>query len=147
MSKNKRNKLKTKDEKISILKAEKAKQEEYERKQKEELIEIKTEPHHFWRLVWFYFKKPFRWLKENIKDWRTAIIFIIVVLVVSCEVWVPYLIALVTWGSDLSKWLIGVASACWLFWLGPGTPFLLICITLTMVIKGIFNKVRFKNIK
>ena len=139
--------MKTKDEKISILKAEKAKQEEYERNQKEVLIEIITEPHHFWRLVWFYFKKPFRWLKENIQDWRTAIIFIIVVLVVSCEVWVPYLIALLTWGSDLSKWLIGVASACWLFWLGPGTPFLLICITLTMVIKGIFNKVRFKNIK
>lgn len=139
--------MKTKEEKINILKAEKAKQEEYERKQKEELLKIKTEPHHFWKIVWFYIKKPFKWIKDNIKDWRTAIVFIIVFLVMSSEVWVSYLLGIITWGTDFSKWCMGVASACWLFWLGPFTPFLPICIGLTILIKSLFNKIRFRKLK
>ena len=134
--------MKTKEEKISILKQEKQKQEEYEKKQKEQLIQIKNTPHHFWKLLWFYIKKPFIWLKDNIKDWRTFLIFIIVFLVVSCEVWVPYLLGIITWGSDFSKWCFSIGSACLLFWWLPGTPFLLICITLTIVAKIIFNKIR-----
>lgn len=139
--------MKTKEEKISILKAEKQKQEEYEFKQKQIKAEIKSQPKHFWKLVWYYIKKPFVWLKDNIKDWRTAIIFIIVFLVLSCEVWVPYLLGIISWGSDFSKWCFGIASACWLFWLGPGTPFLPICIGFTILIKSLFNKIRFRKLK
>lgn len=139
--------MKTKEEKLSILKAEKQKQEEYEFKQKLIKEEIKSQPKHFWKLVWYYIKKPFVWLKDNIKDWRTAIIFIIVFLVLSCEVWVPYLLGIISWGTDFSKWCFGIASACWLFWLGPGTPFLPICIGLTILIKSLFNKIRFRKLK
>ena len=139
--------MKTKEEKISILKAEKQKQEEYELKQRLIKEQIKSEPKHFWKLMWFYFKKPFVWLKDNIKDWKTAIIFIIVFLVVSCEVWVPYLLGFITWGTDFSKWCFGIASACWIFWLGPFTPFLPICIVLTILIKSLFNKIRFRKLK
>ena len=139
--------MKTKEEKISILKAEKQKQEEYERKQQLIKEQIKSQPKHFWKLVWFYFKKPFVWLKDNIKDWKTAVIFIIVFLVVSCEVWLPYLMGFITWGTDFSKWCFGIASACWLFWLGPGTPFLPICIGLTILIKSLFNKITFRKLK
>ena len=111
--------MKTKEEKISILKAEKQKQEEYEFQQQLIKEKIKSEPKHFWKLVWFYFKKPFVWLKDNIKDWRTFLIFGIVCAVVSCEVWVPYLLGFITWGTDFSKWCFGVASSMWLFWLLP----------------------------
>lgn len=134
--------MKTKEEKISILKAEKQKQEEYEFKQKQIKEQIKSEPKHFWKLLWFYFKKPFVWLKDNIKDWKTFLIFGIVCAVISCEVWVPYLMGFITWGSDFSKWCFGVASACLVFWWLPGTPFLLICITLTIIVKVLFNKIR-----
>lgn len=139
--------MKTKEEKISILKEEKRKQEEYEFKQKQIKQQIKSEPKHFWKLVWFYIKKPFVWLKDNIKDWRTALIFGIVFLVLSSEVWVPYLLGIISWGTDFSKWCFGIASACWLFWLGPGTPFLPICIGLTILIKSLFNKIRFRKLK
>ena len=139
--------MKTKEEKISILKAEKQKQEEYEFQQRLIKEKIKSEPKHFWKLMWFYFKKPFVWLKDNIKDWRTFLIFGIVCAVVSCEVWLPYLMGFITWGTDFSKWCFGIASACWLFWLGPGTPFLPICIGLTILIKSLFNKIRFRKLK
>ena len=139
--------MKTKEEKINILKAEKQKQEEYELKQKAIKEKIKSEPKHFWKLVWFYVKKPFVWLKDNIKDWRTFLIFIIVFLVVSCEVWVPYLLGIITWGTDFSKWCFSIASLFWLFWLGPFTPFLPICICLTILIKSLFNKLRFRKLK
>lgn len=54
----------------------------------------------------------------------------------SSEVWVPYLLGWILHNN----WLLGVGTACWLFWLGPGTPFMVICIMATIAIKGIFNK-------
>lgn len=134
--------MSTKNEKI---KEEIAKQEAYENEQKRIKSEIKSSPHYFWRLVWYYIKKPFKWIKDNIKDWRTAIIFGIVFLVVSCEVWVPYLLAIITWGTTFSATMLGVASTCWLFWLGPFTPFIPICIAITIAIKAVFNKIRYKH--
>lgn len=123
-------------------------QQEYELKQKEEKAKIAAEPNRFKRFLkickyWLLF--PFKWIWVNIRDWRTAVIFAIVFLAVSSEVWVPYLIGLITWGTDVSKWMFGVASTCWLFWLGPGTPFMVICISLTIAIKGLFNKIKEKN--
>ena len=77
----------------------------------------------------------------NIRDWRTAIIFVATVIVVSSEVWVMYLLYLIT-GNE---WYLGIGSACWLFWLGPGTPFMVICIGITMGIKALINKIRGKT--
>lgn len=117
----------------------------YKAKQEEEKRLIRAEPSkwkRFWKWVWFLVSFPFKWLWVNIRDWRTALIFIIVFLVVSSEIWMPYLIGLITWGTDLSKWLFGVASACWIFWLGPGTPFTLLCIGITIGVKGIIDKIR-----
>ena len=91
-----------------------------------------------WNWVKYLVSTPFVWLWYNIRDIRTLIIFIIVLLVVSSEVWVFYLLGLIT----NNAWFYGIASACWLFWLGPGTPFLVICISLTMAIKMLLNKLK-----
>lgn len=72
------------------------------------------------------------------KDWKTLILYIIVNIVLSCEVWVPYLLGLITG----NKWWYGIGSACWLFWLGPGTPFTLISITVTIAIKKLYIKLK-----
>lgn len=130
--------------KINIL------QEQYEAKQKEEKAKIKADPNkfrRFWKWVAYLILFPFKWLWVNIRDWRTAIIFGIVFAVLSSEVWVPYLIGLITWGTELSAWMFGVASACWLFWLGPGTPFMVICIGLTIGVKTLWNKITKKKRK
>lgn len=134
--------------KKSDINDEIAKQKAYEEKEQIEKARIKAEPRSFkkfWDYVIFYTLKPIYWAKENIKDWRTAIIFLIVMAIMSSEVWVFYLLGVISWGSEFSKWCFGVASACWLFWLGPFTPFLPLCIIITAFIKGIINKIRFKK--
>lgn len=129
-------------EKIEL---EKEKQRQYEIKCQGEKTRIKCQKHHFFKLLWYYIKKPFVWLFDNIKDWRTAVIFGIVVLVVGVEVRLPLLLALLTWGTPFSATMLGVAATCETFWLAPFTPFLPLCIIITMVVKEIFNKIRFKR--
>ena len=86
---------------------------------------------------------PFIWIWINVRDWRTAVIFAIVFLLVSSEVWVPYLLGVIFWANEPIKIaMFSFGSACWLFWLGPGTPFLVICIVLTIAIKSLFNKIK-----
>lgn len=82
--------------------------------------------------------------KEVFLDWRTAIVFIIVFIVVSSEVWVPYLLGVIFWGTPFSATMMAVGSACWIFWLGPGTPFLPLCLGITVAIKKLMSVIRRK---
>lgn len=104
---------------------------------------IKLEPNkhkRFWKWVWYVISFPFIWIWVNLRDWRTLLIFGIVCAIVSSEVWVFYLMGFISWGTDFSKWCMGIASACWVWWLLPGTPFLPLCIAITIGIKALFNK-------
>ena len=56
-----------------------------------------------------------RWLRAQLKDWRNLVIFIIVYIILSFEVWGFYLIGFITGVG----WWHAAASACWTFWLGP----------------------------
>ena len=105
---------------------------------------IKSEPNkikRFFKRIWFWISFPFVWIFYNIRDWRTAIIFSLVFVILSSEVWCPYLIGVICWENEaLRHTMFGAGSACWLFWAGPGTPFLVICITITIGIKALFDK-------
>lgn len=126
-------------------------EEQYKKKQLEWKTHIRLESNklkRFWKWVWYLIAFPFVWLFYNIRDWRTAIIFVIVFLIVSSEVWIPYLIGVIFWANEpLKISMFSIGSACWLFWLGPGTPFMVICIGLTIAIKGLFNKIKEKRAK
>ena len=105
---------------------------------------IRLEQNKFKRFLkwcWFLIAFPWKWLWVNIRDWRTLVIFVITVLVVGSEVWVPLLLG---WIFD-NYWLLGIAATCQLFWLGPGTPFLIICIVITIGVKGLINKIKEKH--
>ena len=121
----------------------------YEAKQKEWKEKIRSKPTkwlRFWSWVWYLIAFPWVWLFYNIRDWRTAVIFIIVFLILSSEVWLPYLIGLIFWGNKpLRITMFSIGSACWLFWLGPGTPFIVICISATIGVKALFNKIKSKS--
>lgn len=122
-------------------------QERYEEQQRIRKEKIKQEPNRFkrfWKWVWHLLTFSFIWMFYNIRDWKTAVIFIIVNVVVSIEVWLPYLLAFITRGTDFSKVMLSAGSACWLFWLGPGTPFIPLCIGITIAIKNFLNK-KFKK--
>ena len=76
-------------------------------------------------------------LKHILKEvWSSLWLFAIVCAVVSCEVWVPYIIGFITQNA----WWYGIGSVCWIFWLGPGTPFIPLCIVITLSIKKIFHR-------
>lgn len=93
-------------------------------------------------LAWF----PFKRVWTNIRDWKTFLIFAIVFIIVSSEVWCPYLIGFISWENEtLRNTMFGIGSACRLFWLGPGTPFMVIVIGLTIGIKILFNKIKEKR--
>lgn len=101
---------------------------------------IKIEPNRFKRMLmwlWYFISFPFSWVWVNIRDWKTAVIFGLTVLIVSSEVWLLYLIYFITG----NQWCLGVGSACLVFWLGPGTPFIVLCIGITMGIKALLNKI------
>lgn len=124
-------------------------EDKFKKSQEEEKARIRAESKKFKRFlkwIWFAISFPWKWIWINIRDWHTALIFIITMIVISSEVWVPYLIGLICWNNEaLRISMFSVASVCWLFWLGPGTPFLIICIGLTIAIKGLFNKIKYER--
>lgn len=116
----------------------------YEEQKRAEKARIKAEPKRsaralLWLKYWLLF--PFKWLWVNLRDWKTAVIFALWAALLSLPVWLFYLLGLITWGTEFSGWAIGIASASWLFWLGPGTPFLPLCIALTIAAKPLLNRI------
>lgn len=101
-----------------------------------EISQAKTKGKKFKLWLKYIFVSPFKYLMINLKDWRTWTIFIAVFLILSSEVWVFYVLGILT-GNER---FYGVASACWLFWLGPFTPFLPLCIAITIGIREVLNK-------
>lgn len=93
--------------------------------------------------LWLKCKAFIRWILKQLKDKTNILIFIIVFLVLSSEVWIPYLLAIITG----NKWWWGIGSACWAFWLAPFTPFLPLCFAITFGVRKIVDKIRDKHNK
>lgn len=85
-----------------------------------------------WVLIW-------RWLRH---DWRLFIVFGVWAAIVSCEVWVPYLLGLIFWGTEFGNSMWAFGSACWIFWAGPGTPFLAIVLALTVATEAVYKALK-----
>ena len=81
-----------------------------------------------------------KWVWNQLKDLKTFLIFIVVFIVMAAGVWVPYLLAILTGNA----WWWGIGSSVWLFWAGPFTPFIPLCVTITLAIKKLFFKRRDK---
>lgn len=123
-------------------------QKQFSEKQEQERNKIKAEPKkfkRFWKWILYFLIFPWKWAFINIRDWRTAIIFLIVLAVYSGSVWGFYLSALLVGGksTELGSWLWGVGTAIWAWWLSPaGSPFILLCVCTTIGIKALFNKIK-----
>lgn len=129
----------------------KAAQDKYLSSLETQKATIRKEPNRFKRFlkwVWLLVKWPFLWLWASCKDWRTLLVFALVLLGLSSEVWVPYIIGFLATDAALKATMLSVASACWLFWLLPATPFIPLCIVITMgIMEIIHKKERGKNAK
>ena len=84
---------------------------------------------------WETCKSFARRVLEQLKDRRNILIFLIVFLVLSSEVWGFYLLAILT----KNPWWWGIGSACWAFWLAPFLP---LCFAVTFGVRKIFDRVR-----
>ena len=92
--------------------------------------------------------KLFKRIKEGVKkifiqlkDRTNILIFVLTFLVLSSEVWIMYLLYFIT----RNAWFLGIGSACWGFWLAPFTPFVPLCLGITIAIRKVYDKIRGKK--
>lgn len=71
------------------------------------------------------------WIWQECKDGRTLALLLVVIAAVYSPVWGGFLLhRIFRW-----KWALAVATACMVFWAGPGTPFFPLCVAITLSIK------------
>lgn len=80
---------------------------------------------------------------EQLKDRTNIVIFIVVFLVLSSEVWAPILLGIITQNA----WWYGVGATCWAFWLAPFTPFLPLCFGLTFAVRKAYDALKKRSKK
>lgn len=87
-----------------------------------------------------------KFIKENLKEKLTFIIFIIVFLVISSPIYLGYILGFIT----KNTWFYGIATTFLALWMGPGTPIFIIILVLTLsirkIIKLIFNNKKIDTI-
>ena len=92
----------------------------------------------YFQKIWVKIKNFFKWLWKQLKDWRTLVIFIIVLLVMYFPAYGFYILSIIF----KNGWFAGIATAYIAFWAGPFTPFFPLCIAVTFGIKKIFLKTK-----
>ena len=81
------------------------------------------------------------WVWHECKDWKTLILLAVVCLVVGLPVWGGYLLAMIFhW-----EWAFWVASVCLGFWWLPGAPYFALCVSITLVIKRLYERITKKR--
>lgn len=76
-----------------------------------------------------------KWIWRECKDWRTLVIFILVWLVMMSPVIVGYILYFIT----KNEWHLTYSNVVLVFWFGPFTPLIPICIGITFTIKKILR--------
>lgn len=75
-------------------------------------------------------------------DLMTLIIFIIVIISISGTVWIPALLGVIF----KNAYLISAAGVVWAWWMfGPASPFTLICIVITLIIRKVIYIFKHEN--
>lgn len=126
-------------------------EQHYKRVSHAERIFIRQEPSgwkRFWKLVWWLMKEPLQWIWHHRKDWKTVVIFAAVNIVASGSVWAFYLAAVIVGlKTSLGKWLWGIGSAVWAWWLLPASPYTLFVIGVTIGIRALVSELERKHMK
>ena len=86
-------------------------------------------------------KKFFKWIWQECKDWRTLVIFCIVWVILMTPFFLGYILFFITKNS----WHLTYSNAWILFWAGPFTPTIPLCIAITFGIKKLIKKFKNKN--
>lgn len=113
--------------------------EEYKKREKEKIKAEKSRWRRFWKWVRYFIVITWEWLFMTMKDWRSWLIFLGCVTVTSCTVWVGFILFWIfRW-----EWALAMATGSLFFWnCVPCTPFIAINLFLTILIKGVAEKLR-----
>lgn len=85
----------------------------------------------------------FKWVWRECRNWQTVLLLAFVCLVVGAPVWVCGLLGLIfNWA-----WAWAVFAALLAFWWLPGMPYFAVCVSITIIIKRVFQKYRRKHPK
>ena len=83
-----------------------------------------------------------KWVWKECCNWQTILLFGAVCAVIGAPVWVGG----VLWFAFGFKWALAMAIGCLAFWWLPGTPFMVLSLTVTLAIKR-WGKTAFKKVK
>ena len=72
-----------------------------------------------------------KWVWKECCNWQTILLFGAVCAVIGAPVWVGG----VLWFVFGFKWALAIAIGCLAFWWLPGTPFMVLSLTVTLAIK------------
>lgn len=72
-----------------------------------------------------------KWVWKECCNWQTILLFGVVCAVIGTPVWLGGLL----WFIFGFKWALAMALACLAFWWLPGTPFMVLSLTVTLAIK------------
>lgn len=81
-------------------------------------------------------KNFIKWVWNECKDWRTLVVFAIVWVFIMSPFFIGYILFLIT----NNGWHLTYANGWILFWAGPFTPTIPLCLTITFAIKKLFQK-------
>ena len=104
---------------------------------------IKSEPRkgkRFLKILWLLVRWPWQWLWMACHDWRLVLVYVGWMAIVGSEVWVPFLLGILSPDPSFKAWMLSVAGTCEAFWLLPLTPFMPICIALTIGTKAVMDR-------
>ena len=87
-------------------------------------------------------KKILNFIKTNLKDKLTFIIFIIVLIIFSSPITLGYIFGIIFENA----WLLGIATTFLALWIGPGTPFFVLILIITIGIRNLIRYIFNNNI-
>ena len=86
--------------------------------------------------IWNKCKDLLLWVWAECKDWKTLALLGFICVVIGLPVWGGVLLGLLFhW-----EWAYAVAAICWAFWMLPGAPFFAMCVSITLIIKRLYEK-------
>ena len=77
------------------------------------------------------------WIIRECKNWQTILLLLIVATIIQIPTWGGLLLYFIFgW-----EWALAVGTIAAIFWAGPFSPFWVVCITVTLGIKKLIEKI------
>ena len=77
------------------------------------------------------------WIIRECKNWQTILILLVVATIIQIPTWGGFLLYFI-FGFE---WALAVGTIAAILWAGPFSPFWIVCVTVTLAIKKLIEKI------